>query len=106
MSPAAQWVPELRAASKQFGVAVRMAEVEIQKLQGTALEGLNSPTRTSTGAPTDLFEILLTFGDAACRSGLSMCGGRARSKQSRAATHGHCIVIANRPFARLQFAYD
>jgi hypothetical protein len=63
MSPAAQWVPELRAASKQFGVAVRMAEVEIQKLQGTALTGLNSPTRTSTGAPTDLFDILLTFSD-------------------------------------------
>jgi hypothetical protein len=63
MSPAAQWVPELRAAAKQFAVAVGLAEVEIQKLQGTALTGLNSPTRTSTGAPTDLFDILLTFSD-------------------------------------------
>jgi hypothetical protein len=63
MSPAAQWVPELRAASKQFGVAVRLAEVELQKLQNTALTGLNSPTRTSTGAPTDLFDILLNFSD-------------------------------------------
>jgi hypothetical protein len=63
MSPAAQWVPELRSASKQFEVAVRMAEVEIRKLQGTALTGLNSPTRASTGAPTDLFDILLTFSD-------------------------------------------
>lgn len=63
MSAAAQWVPELRAASKQFGVAVGMAEVEIQKLQGTALTGLNSPTRTPTGLPHGRLDILLNFMD-------------------------------------------
>lgn len=46
MSPAAQWVPELRAASKQFAEAVRNAEGALRQLYGTAMDGLNSPTRT------------------------------------------------------------
>jgi hypothetical protein len=64
MSPAAKWVPELRAASKQFAAAVREAEQAIGQLRGTALDGLNSPTRTATpDLPTNLFDIILNFSD-------------------------------------------
>lgn len=67
ISPAAQWVPELRAASKQFTAAVRLAEGELQKLYSTALTGMNSPTRTPTGLPGDLFEALVNFADLLAR---------------------------------------
>ena len=64
MSPAQQWVPELRAAVRQFTAAVREAEDAIGKLRGTAFEGLNSPTRTATpDAPSSLLDILLNFSD-------------------------------------------
>jgi hypothetical protein len=64
MSPAAQWVPELRAASKRFTAAVRDAEQAIGQLRGTAFDGLNSPTRTATpDLPTSLFDIVLNFSD-------------------------------------------
>jgi hypothetical protein len=62
MSPAAQMVPELRAASKQFVAAVRDAEQSIGQLRDTAFRGLNSPTRTSTPDPAtslrEYFELL------------------------------------------------
>ena len=64
MSPAQQWVPELRAAARHFAAAVREAEDAIAKLHITALEGLNSPTRTATPDPaSNLFDILLNFSD-------------------------------------------
>ena len=66
MSPAAQWVPELRAVSRQFAEAVRGAEAALQQLRGTALAGLNSPTRTPT-APDNLFDVLLNFTDLLSR---------------------------------------
>jgi hypothetical protein len=66
LSPAAQWVPELRAASKQFAAAVHEAESAIGQLRGTAFEGLNSPTRTAT-APDGLLDILLNFTDLLTR---------------------------------------
>jgi hypothetical protein len=66
LSPAAQWVPELRAASKQFSAAVRDAERAIGQLRGTAFEGLNSPTRTST-EPDGLLDIILNFADLLTR---------------------------------------
>ena len=62
MSPAAKWMPELRAASKQFAEAVRSAEAAIFQLRDTALEGLNSPTRVST-EPDGLLDIILNFTD-------------------------------------------
>lgn len=64
MSPAQQWVPELRAASRQFAAAVREAEDAIGGLRNTAFDGLNSPTRTATpDAPTSLLDIILNFSD-------------------------------------------
>jgi hypothetical protein len=64
LSPAAQWVPELRAASKRFAAAVREAEQAIGQLRGTAFDGLNSPTRTATpDLPNNLFDIIMNFSD-------------------------------------------
>ncbi len=63
MSPAAQWIPELRAASKQFAEAVHSAETAVRQLGDTAVQGLNSPTRTSTGAPENLLDIVMNFID-------------------------------------------
>jgi hypothetical protein len=63
MSPAAQWIPELRAASKQFAEAVHSAETAVLQLRDTAVQGLNSPTRTSTGAPESLLDIVVNFID-------------------------------------------
>jgi hypothetical protein len=62
MSPAAKWMPELRAASKQFAEAVRSAEAAVFQLRDTALEGLNSPTRMST-EPDNLLDLILNFTD-------------------------------------------
>lgn len=62
MSPAQQWVPELRAAKKQFAATVREAEQAIGQLRGTAFEGLNDPARTAT-APDGLLDIILNFAD-------------------------------------------
>jgi len=66
MSPRQQWVPELRAAKKQFADTVHEAEQAIGRLRGTAFEGLNSPTRTAT-APDGLLDILLNFTDLLTR---------------------------------------
>ncbi len=59
MSPAAQWVPELRGAAKQFERAVKDAEGSLKKLYSEAFAGLNSPTRISTPADGVLDNILL-----------------------------------------------
>jgi len=64
MSPAQTWVPELRAGVRQFAAAVREAEDAVGKLRITALEGLNSPTRTATpDPPSSLLDIILNFSD-------------------------------------------
>jgi len=62
ISPAAQWVPELRAASRQFAAAVHEAEAAIGGLRSTALAGLNDPTRTATPDPAKTpFDLIMTF---------------------------------------------
>lgn len=66
ISPAAQWVPELRAASKRFEQAARAAESSLSQMYGTANAGMNSPTRTATPAG-NLFEVFLTFVDLLTR---------------------------------------
>lgn len=66
ISPAAQWVPELRAASKRFELAVRAAESSLGQMYGTATAGMNSPTRTATPAG-NLFEAFLNFVDLLTR---------------------------------------
>lgn len=48
MSPAAKWGNELRAGSKQFGVAVQKAEKAMQRLFEAADFKINSPARTVT----------------------------------------------------------
>ena len=63
MSPAAQWVPQLRAASRQFAEAARSAETAVLQLRGTALDELKRPTRTPTGDPSDGWDILMSFTD-------------------------------------------
>ena len=63
MSPAAQWGPELRAASRQLTEAIRNAETAVFQLHNTAMEGMQSPTRTQTGDPADLYEIVMVFID-------------------------------------------
>ncbi len=62
MSPAAQLVPELRAARRQFADAVRDAEKALGQLYSTGFEELNSPTRTAT-APDGIFDMILMFSD-------------------------------------------
>lgn len=66
MSPAAQWVPELRAASKRFEQAARAAESSLSALYGTAKSGMDSPTRTATPAG-NMFEVFLNFVDLLTR---------------------------------------
>jgi hypothetical protein len=70
MSPAAQWVPELRAASRQFAETVRDAESALKKLYDKGFEDLNSPTRTpnvlETAFPTkfdSVLDMVLTLAD-------------------------------------------
>jgi hypothetical protein len=64
MSPAQQWVPELRAAVRHFAAAVREAEDAIRALRITSLDALNSPTRTATpDPPSSLLDIILNFSD-------------------------------------------
>jgi hypothetical protein len=67
MPPAAKWGNEFRAGSKQCIESVRRAESELAALYGTANEKLNSPGRTSTGAPENLLDIILTFTEALSR---------------------------------------
>jgi len=62
MSPAAQYVPELRAAKRQFADAVRDAEKALGQLYSTGFAGMNSPTRIST-SPDSVFELVLMFSD-------------------------------------------
>lgn len=66
MSPAAQWVPELRAASKRFEQTLRAAEASVNELFGTAMTGMNNPTRTAT-PPANLFEAIINFVDLLSR---------------------------------------
>jgi hypothetical protein len=62
MAPAAKWGPEIRAAIKQFTVAVQNAEKELIALHNTANDQLNSPTRIST-SPDNLLELIMSFID-------------------------------------------
>ena len=64
MPPAAKWGNEFRAGSKQFIRAVHTAERALSSLYAAANEKMNSPTRTSTGAPENLFDIFVNFVDA------------------------------------------
>jgi uncharacterized protein YoxC len=66
MSPAAQWVPQLRAASKQFGEAVVAAEKQLNQLYDTAITAMNRPNRTAS-APENIFDILVNFSEALTR---------------------------------------
>lgn len=66
MSPAAQWVPELRAASRRIEESGRKFELALGQLYGTAQAGMNSPTRTAT-PPANLFEAILTIIDLLTR---------------------------------------
>jgi len=70
MSPAAQWVPELRAASRQFAETVRDAEMALKKLYSKGFEGLNDPLRTPNplgpAMPTkvdSILDLVLTLSD-------------------------------------------
>jgi hypothetical protein len=67
MPPAAKWGNEFRAGGRQFGEAVRRAEKELSGLYAAANEKLNSPTRTPTGAPENLFDIFINFVDGLSR---------------------------------------
>lgn len=66
MSPAAQWVPQLRAGSKQFAEAVGDAEKKLHRLYDTATTGMNRPNRTAS-APDNIFDILVNFSEALTR---------------------------------------
>jgi hypothetical protein len=67
MPPAAKWGNEFRAGAKQFKESVLKAETEIRQLYNAANLQLNSPTRTPTGAPDNILDILLNFADALAR---------------------------------------
>jgi hypothetical protein len=67
LPPAAKWGSEFRAGSKQFVEAVRRAEKAIAELYGAANEKLNSPTRTPTGAPENILDVLINFIDGLSR---------------------------------------
>jgi|SRR5581483_10048876 len=61
MPPAAKWGNEFRAGAKQFIDAVRKAERELDALYAAANEKMNSPTRTWTGDPSNLLDIVMNF---------------------------------------------
>ena len=67
MTPAAKWGPELRAGAKQFAIAAHNAESEIRQLYAAAENEINSPTRTATGAPDNLVEVIATLADVITR---------------------------------------
>jgi hypothetical protein len=63
-SPAAKWGSEFRAGSKRFAQVASSTELDLKRLYGTAFDGMNNPTRTSTGDPSDIFDVLMTLIDA------------------------------------------
>jgi hypothetical protein len=67
MPPAAKWGNEFCAGAKQFAEAVQKAEKELAGLYAAANEKMNSPTRTPTGTPENLLDILMNFIDALSR---------------------------------------
>jgi hypothetical protein len=75
MSPAAQWVPELRAASRQFGETVRDSEKALRNLYSKGFDGLNDPLRTPNpiGPPMparfdSVLDMVLTLSDLLTKS--------------------------------------
>jgi hypothetical protein len=61
IAPAALWGNEMRAASRQFIEAIHSTERSLGQLYDGSNAAMNLPTRTSTGDPSNAFDVLMNF---------------------------------------------